>query len=166
LAEAGLWEGQSVRLDGWATDVRPGADGTRFTLVDGADSVAVRVSSSGETAPSPGDRVQVAGRLGRWQGQLRLDVEDGDAVHVVPGPKAAEPSWGDLATQPEAWRGRLVLVRGQVEEGRLRDGSHSVMLGEGPWPKEGAVQARGLLRDDPSCLCHRLDAREVWPWTP
>lgn len=174
LADASRWEGQSVTLEGWASDVRSGADGARFVLVDGVHAVAVRVSSAPAGGPAPGlgsglvagDRVQASGRLSRWQGELRLDVEDAADLRPVAGPPAGHPSLADLAAEPDDWRGRLVLVSGVVEDDRLSDGPRSVALGEGPWPADGPVQARGLLRWDAACLCHRLDAREVWPWTP
>lgn len=167
LADAARWEGQSVTLEGWASDVRWGPDGSRFVLVDGTHSVPVRVAADGESAaPATGDRVQAAGRLSRWQGELRLDVEDAADVRPTAGPAAAAPTLAEVAADPLAWQGRPVLLRGIVEDRHLADGPRSVALGDGPWPAEGPVQARGLLRWDAACLCHRLDAREVWPWTP
>src|SRR5688500_5772734 len=79
LADAARWEGQAVTLEGWASEVRRGADGTRFVLVEGPHAVPVRVSGiaadAGGGGFSAGDRVQASGRLSRWQGELRLDVE-------------------------------------------------------------------------------------------
>src|SRR5688572_26981513 len=46
LSEAARWEGQSVTLEGWASEVRRSADGTRFVLVDGPHAVPVRVSGT------------------------------------------------------------------------------------------------------------------------
>ncbi|HUR24583.1 MAG TPA: OB-fold nucleic acid binding domain-containing protein [Candidatus Thermoplasmatota archaeon] len=174
LADAALWEGQSVTLEGWVSDVRPAADGTRFTLVDGAHSVAVRIAAAGADAIadgpalSTGDRVQASGRLSRWQGQLRLDAEDARDVKTVASASASAgaTTLAEVAADPAAWQGRPVVVRGHVEKGRLADGAHSVAVGGGAWPAEGVVQARGLLRWDGHCLCHRFDAREVRPWTP
>lgn len=166
LADAARWEGQSVQLEGWARDIRSGPEGLRFTLVDDGYAVAVRASGSIADVPLAGDRVQAAGRLGRWQGQLRLDVEEADAVRVVQGLAEATPSWADLAQDPQAWLAKPIRLAGVVEGGRLHDGSRSVALGDGPWPSQGAVQVLGVLRDDPACLCHRLDAREVRPWRP
>lgn len=168
LADAARWEGQSVSLEGWASDVRPGADGLRFVLVDGTQAVAVRVAPGTMDGPglAAGDRVQASGRLSRWQGQLRLDVEDPSDLHLAAGPPSSAQALKDLAADPAAWQGRLVVLRGVVDDGRLADGPFSVALGEGPWPDEGPVQASGLLRWDGRCLCHRLDAREVRPWTP
>lgn len=169
LAEAARWDGQAVTLEGWARDVRVDATGLRFTLVDGGHQVAVRVATTDAAAePSPvsGDRVQASGRLGRWQGQLRLDVEASDALRIVPGARLATPTWSEVTADPAAWEGTPILLRGEVDRGHLREGSRSIALGDGAWPSGGSVQARALLRHDPSCLCHRLDAREVWPWTP
>jgi hypothetical protein len=169
LAEAIEWEGQAVTLTGWATDVQQTADGARFTLVDGGDAVAVRVGAPLALQLHAGDAVEAAGRLGRWQGQLRLDVEDADDVRLKQQHGVAPTvalSWDDLTTDPDAWAGRPVLLRGTVSDGRLVDGKSSIALGEGAWPRDGRVQAQGLVRWDGDCLCHRLDAREVWPWTP
>ena len=167
LAEAARWEGQAVTLEGWVGGVRASADGIRFVLLDGTHSVAVRVVTAGEDPGfGAGDRVQASGRLTRWLGELRLDVEDPADVRPTAGPAAATPTLAEVAADPQAWQGRLALLRGVVADGRLSDGPRSVALGEGPWPREGPVQARALLRWDAACLCHRLDAREVWPWTP
>lgn len=168
LEDAGRWEGQSVALVGWAVDVRRDEAATRFALVDGTHRVAIRVADP-DAELVAGDRVQAAGRLTRWQGDLRLDVEDGKAVRVLPIPAteaAATPTWAELAARPHDWMGRPLLLRGIVEGKVLREGGHSVTLGDGAWPSAGPVQVRGFLRDDPTCLCHRLDAREVRPWTP
>jgi hypothetical protein len=166
LADAARWEGQTVALGGWASDVHQSADGSRFTLVDGSAAVAVRVIVPTEPPVAAGDRVQATGRLGRWQGQLRLEVETPAGIRRLPEAQAESPAWDDVASDPAHWQGHLLLLRGEVDDGRLRDGPNSVALGEGPWPRTGSVQARGLLRNDPACLCHRFDAREVWAWTP
>jgi hypothetical protein len=136
--------------------------------VDGSDAVAVRVGSPLAMELHAGDRLAVSGRLGRWQGQLRLDVEDADSLRLrlaAPAPSTALP-WEDLVQAPEAWTGRPILLRGTVADGRLVEGGHSIALGEGAWPHDATVRAQGLVRWDPDCLCHRFDAREVWPWTP
>lgn len=169
LSEAARWEGQTVALQGWATEVRSGVDATRFLLVDGAHSLQVRVGAAAGDAPGfgAGDRVEAFGRLSRWQGELRLEVEDPADVRRTAGPTASAPTLEDVAADPQAWQGRPILLRGVIADDRLTEGPRSVALGEGPWPAaEGPVQARGLLRWDAGCLCHRLDAREVWPWTP
>jgi hypothetical protein len=166
LAEAGRWEGQSVTLEGWASDVRQDPEGVRLVLVDGADAVPVRVSSALAETIATGDRIQASGRLARWQGSLRLEVEDASGVQLVAGAAAVLPTLAEVAAAPADWQGRLLLVRGLVADGRLSDGPWSVALGDGPWPEAGPVRGRGLLRWDAACLCHRLDAREVWPWTP
>ncbi|MHB1262306.1 MAG: hypothetical protein ACYC2H_11395 [Thermoplasmatota archaeon] len=165
LATAARWEGQTVALVGWATELRHDVDATRFLLVDGTHLIAVRVADA-DADVVPGDRVRAEGRLTRWLGDLRLDVEDAGRLRIVPGPDATSPTWDELAARPEDWTGRPLLLRGTVDGDHLRDGGRSVALGEGPWPTEGPVRVRGFLRDDPACLCHRLDAREVWPWTP
>lgn len=166
LAEAARWEGQTAAFEGWATQVKGDAEGSRFTLVDGTHALAVRVGATLGDSVVAGDVVQVAGRVSRWQGQLRLDVADATEVRVVAGGAAPTMAWSDLTADPQAAEGRPILLRGLVDDGRLRDGPRSIALGDGPWPDSGFVQARGLVRWDAGCLCHRLDAREVWPWTP
>jgi hypothetical protein len=166
---AGRWEGQTVTVEGWAQDLRAQADGIRLLLVDSGHAVAVRAPAESDAGEGlqEGDRVRATGRLGRWQGQLRLDVETPDGVRRIADARSESPSWSDLALRPDRWEGRPLLLRGEVDDGRLLgpDG-HAITLGEGPWPRDGTVQARGFLREDPKCLCHRFDAREVWPWTP
>jgi hypothetical protein len=167
LAEAARWEGQAVTLEGWVGGLRAGADGSRFLLLDGTDSIPVRLAAAGrDPGFGAGDRVQASGRLTRWLGELRLDVEDPAGVRLTVGPAAATLTLDEIAADPQAWQGRLILLRGIAADGRLSDGPRSVALGEGPWPQAGPVQARALLRWDQACLCHRLDAREVWAWTP
>jgi hypothetical protein len=169
LEAAARWEGQTVTVEGWVQDLRAQPDGLRLVLVDGGHALAVRAPADASVDGSlqDGDRARATGRLGRWQGQLRLDVETVDGLQRVADTRPDSPSWTQLVTDPTAWEGRPLLLRGEVAGGVLagQDG-HSVALGDGPWPRAGAVQVRGFLRDDPSCLCHRLDAREVWPWTP
>jgi len=166
LADAARWEGQTVRAEGWATDLRGDGAGLALMLRDGAASLEVRL----DRAPAPdllagGDRVQAVGRLSRWQGQLELDGAAADA-RVVPGPRPAQATLADIATRPAAWQGTLLRLTGRVDHGRLVAGGNAIALGSGPWPSGGDVVATGLLRDDPACLCLRLDAREVAPWTP
>lgn len=166
--DAARWEGQTVTLEGWVQEMRTEPDALRFNLIDGQDAVAVR-SVGPEPSDLPvqsGDRVQATGRLARWQGQLRLEIEDPRHLRVVAPLTVSAPSWTELSANPEAWNGRLILLSGEVKDDRLHDGPRSVALGEGPWPTHGFIQSRGFLRADPNCLCHRLDAREVWPWTP
>lgn len=165
LADAARWEGQAVALEGWATGLRHETEATRFSLVDGTHVVAVRVADA-DTDLVAGDRVRAEGRLTRWQGALRLDVEDRDRLRIVPGPGWDSPTWDELGAEPGAWAGRPLLLLGTVDGDRLVHGGRSLALGDGAWPTEGPVQVRGFLREDPACLCHRLDAREVWPWTP
>lgn len=182
LADAARWEGQTVAMEGWAADVRPDGAGMRLRLVDGAHAVDVRVEgnvvapvggeipgppgSPAATAPADGDRVRAVGRLSRWQGALRLEVEAGDLL-AIPGPAPATPSREALAADPAAWSGRLVRLSGEVADGWLVERGHGVAIGRGAWPgaAAGLVSATGLLRYDGGCLCHRLDAREVQPWT-
>lgn len=173
LEEAARWEGQTVSVEGWVQGLRAQPDGLRFVLVDGAQALAVRApvdASSGDPLQD-GDRTRATGRLGRWQGQLRLDVETAEGLRRITDARSASPSWPDLALRPDEWQGRPLLLRGEIASAvggglLLGPDGHSIALGEGPWPREGWVQVRGVLREDPTCLCHRLDAREVWPWTP
>jgi hypothetical protein len=187
LASVARWEGQSVTVEGWVQDLRVLPDGVRLVLVDGGHALAVRAPAEAVAAhaegsqDSPGggdadasgrslqdgDRARATGRLGRWQGRLSLDVETAGGLHRVADERPGSPSWPELAARPAGWEGRPILVRGLVDDGALHGpGGHSVALGSGPWPRDGNVQVRGFLRADPACLCHRLDAREVWPWTP
>ncbi|MFA5943057.1 MAG: hypothetical protein WC876_01170 [Candidatus Thermoplasmatota archaeon] len=168
LDDAARWEGQTVTLEGWIKDLRTEPDALRFSLVDGQHAVAVRsVAVDEPDLPlHSGDRAQATGRLGRWQGQLRLEVEEPRHLQVVAPTAAATPAWTEVSAHPETWDGRPLLLTGELRGGRLHDGPRSVALGEGPWPTQGRVQARGFLRADADCLCHRFDAREIWPWTP
>lgn len=166
LADAARWEGQSVRTEGWASDLRVARDGSlALTLVDGGQ--ALQVDAPPSTAhPGIGDRVEAAGRLSRWQGALRLDVEGPTGLRIVDGPRPIQASWQDLSASPDRWHGVSIRLHGQVVGERLIGDGASLALGTGPWPQSGPVQATGLLRFDPACVCHRLDAREVRPWTP
>jgi hypothetical protein len=165
LADAERWEGQTVRVEGWAQDIRPGP---RFTLVDGGRALDVRTPQiDAHRLPGIGDWVRAEGRLSRWDGALVLDVDaaDADALRVTAGPRPVQLGWSELA-EPGHWRGTLLRLAGRVEDGRLRGDGASIALGDGPWPASGRVVATGLLRFDPTCVCHRLDAREVRPSGP
>lgn len=164
LEDAARWEGQDVTLEGWATAVQRSGDGTvRLALVDGTAAVAVRMP---DTVPvSDGDRLALSGRLTRSAGRLTLFVEDEAAVLRAAAPEPVAPGWDDLAARPDDWVGRRLALTGTVERGHLVVAGHGLQLGMGDWPRAGPVRATGLLRYDPACLCHVLDAGEVHPWT-
>lgn len=161
IEDAARWEGQTVRVEGWASDSRKEDDGLRLVLTDAGRALQVR--SASDVHPGIGDRVEATGRLSRWQGMLRLDA---DALRVLGGPKPVQTSWHDLAESPADWRGTPIRLMGRIHDGLLSGDGASVALGDGPWPSSGVVAATGLLRYDTGCLCHRFDAREVRPWTP
>jgi hypothetical protein len=165
LAEAATWEGQSIRLEGWAQDVRKDPSGAlRLHLVDGAASVAVRVPSPAEA--SAGERLVAVGRLTRSGGNLALLVEDAADLRRVAGPPGLRPSWHEVAESPQGWAGRSLTLAGTLERATFSAEGRSVAVGQGPWPREGTLEVTGLLRFEPDCLCYVLDAREVRAWTP
>ena len=166
-AEAPLWEGQAVRLEGWAQAVVPAPDGSlRLRLVDGPHAVAARLPAGDGAAVALGERIAVAGRLLRSPaGDLQLLVEEADSLRRLAGPDPADPGWEQVAADPDAWAGRPLQLRGTVEDGHLNGPRIAVRLGEGPWPRTGATEAVAFLRYEEGCLCHVADAREVRPWT-
>lgn len=167
VADAARWEGQAVRVEGWASDVRQDGDGLRLTLTDGGHALQVHAPPTPpHERPGLGDRVEAEGRLSRWQGILRLEADEAAAIRTLGGPRPVQPSWHDLASDPDPWSGIPIRLAGRVADGRLVGDGASLALGTGPWPASGHVQATGVLRPDPSCLCHRFDAREVRPWSP
>ncbi len=89
-----------------------------------------------------------------------------DRLHAGSPPGAARPDWPELATSPDAWTGRLLVLAGHVERDAFGIGGHDVRTGDGPWPRAGAVEARGVLAYDARCLCHVFHADAVRPWTP
>jgi hypothetical protein len=167
LADAARWEGQTVRVEGWASGVEQDDGGLRLTLTDQGHTLQVHAPPlPPHGRPGLGDRVQAEGRLSRWQGILHLEADDASAIQPLSGPRPVQPSWHDLADAPDQWSGIPVRLTGQVRDGQLLGEGTALALGDGPWPESGSVQATGLLRFDPACVCHRLDAREVRPSTP
>lgn len=169
-ADAALWEGQAVVLEGWTQAIAPLPDGgLRLRLVDGTHAVAARLPAleGSGVALAAGERVAVAGRLLRSpSGDLQLLVDDAASLQRLAGPPAAEPGWEALAADPGAWTGRPLRLLGSVEGGELHGRDHAVRLADGPWPASGPVEAVAFLRFEPGCLCYVADAREVRPWTP
>jgi hypothetical protein len=161
LADTAQWEGQTVRVEGWVAESREG----RLVLVDGGHRIQVDARLAGQR-PGIGDRVEATGRLTRWQGFLRLELDEADGLRRLEGPEPLHPSWHDLAREPERWKGTLLGLKGTVRDGLLVGEGASLALGDGQWPTAGPVLAIGLLRHDPACVCHRLDAREVRAWSP
>jgi hypothetical protein len=162
--EASLWEGQTVQVQGWVADLRTDDRGrARFSLAQQGTSLATIAE---DARVEPGSFVVATGRIARLGGHLVLLVERPDGVAAGPAPDALPVALRDAAQDPAKWTDRLLALRGEVDAGRLRDGSTSIALGEGPWPRRGAIEVDAFLRYDASCLCHRLDAREVRPWTP
>jgi hypothetical protein len=167
LADAARWEGQAVRVEGWASGVRQDDDGLRLTLTDGGHALQVHAPPMPPSdRPGLGDRVEAEGRITRWQGILRLEADDATALRTLGGPRPVQPSWHDLAAEPGHWAGIPIRLQGMVVGDRLLgDDGASLALGDGPWPESGPAQATGVLRFDPACVCHRLDVREARPWT-
>ena len=156
-AEARLWEGQAVTIEGVARSVRDQDDGgQRFDLV--ADGHAVPVLLDGPRVRS-GDAVRVEGRLARLGGTLLLLGDDASAAR----PDGPDASIADLARDPDAWLGRVAHVEGTVAKGRIAADGHSLALGDGDWPTSGAVTADVMLGYHAPCGCHRVD--QVAPWT-
>jgi hypothetical protein len=160
IADAALHEGSWVRVAGLASDVRPTSDGARFQMA--AEGATLPVESA--QAPPPAAWLEATGRLARSGGRLTLFAE---SVAVAAPQATQRPSWDDAARLPQQFALRAIELSGWVEKGTLADhDGHRLQLGEGPWPHDGAVRARGALRYDEGCLCHHFDAAEVAAWTP
>lgn len=155
-ADAARWEGQSVTVSGWVSDVsRDSAGGQRFRIRDGGAALDGQADASDLR---DGDWVEADGRLARLSGRLVLLVEHAAATR---GPDALTPAWAEVADDPAAWEGMPLRLAGTITAGRLDDGNgHRLELGDGPWPPDGSgpVEVEGTLRYDEQCLCHRLDA--------
>lgn len=179
-AEAPLWEGQAVVVEGWAQDVGQTSGGAlRFAIVEGRHAVAARMTGPGEAGAGgaggagagppmqTGDRVAVPGRLARGTGgDLQLLVDDPGGVRRIAARAAAVGDWASIAASPAEWTGLPLRLAGLVDDDAWGSAGHVLRLGEGPWPKGGAVEAEGFLRYDAACLCYAFDAVRVWPWTP
>lgn len=171
-AEAAMHEGQgTVRLSGLVANVRAAGDSTRLALQ--ADGHRVDAHVPGALHIPEGSWVEATGRLARLSGTLTLLVAGPQAMQATEPPGPAQPSWADLASDPGAWQGKPLLMRGTVASGQLRDSDgHRISIGTGPWPKSGPVEALATISYDRACLCHRLDATDVAPlgawsaWTP
>ena len=156
--EAAQWEGQAVAVRGVVRDLRVAEGVARFDLVQAGAAVAVRAESK---PPPEGAAVEAHGRLARIGGTLTL-VAQGIGPHAF---DAGLPvSVAALAQDPSTWHDHAVEVTGTVDHGRLKGDGHSIALGSGDWPPEGALTATVLLRYDAACACHRVD--RVAPWTP
>lgn len=165
MSDAQAWDGQTVALEGWAQDVLQGADGVlRLTLVDGSASVAVRIGADADVRE--GERLSATGRLSRTGGSLTLLVDASGQVRSLAQPTAERPSWSALADDPTAWTGRRITLDGAIDRGRFVGEGATLQTGSGPWPRAGLATVTGLLRYEPECLCHVLDADGVRPWTP
>lgn len=170
-ADAPLWEGQAVVVEGWAQDVGQASGGAlRFAVVEGGHAVAARMTGGAGDAGPPvqaGDRVAVPGRLARGPGgDLQLLVDDPAGVRRIAGRAAATGDWASIAAAPTDWTGLPLRLAGLVDDRSWRSGGHELRRGAGPWPTGGAVEAEGFLRYDEACLCFAFDAVRVWPWTP
>ncbi len=158
--DAARHEGQTVAVEGVATSVQVWGDAWRVDVARDGDALPVVLEGD---APGLGSWLYAEGRLRRQGGSLVLDAE---RTSDVPPPAPATPSWDALAADPEGWQETWLRLDGTVERGELRDGAgHALHLGDGPWPREGAVTAWGVLAWDGGCLCHRLHASRVAPWT-
>ncbi len=159
---AQVYEGQgNVKIAGLAANIRAGPDGTtNLELRANGSGVAVRVA--GLVAASEGTWLVAEGRVGRYAGRLTLWVNSENDVQVEGGPEPEQPSWTQLAEDPASWHDRRLRIAGIVERGAILDKEgHRLELGDGPWPKNGAVWAIGFLEYHPSCLCERFTASEV-----
>jgi hypothetical protein len=162
LADAPKHEGQGdVVVAGILTAQRPWGEATRLTLTSGDHRIDAMVRDALHL--SEGSWVEAEGRIGRSGGTLTLFAI---RVEASQPPDPARPSWPDLAASPQSWEGRWLVLQGKVAQGRLGDGEgHHVSLGQGTWPKGGAVEAEGHVAYDAKCLCHRFHAAAVRAWT-
>lgn len=166
LDDAARWDGQAVRVEGWAQGVaRTSAGSTRFLLVEAGAGLSVLAPAPGVEV-GEGDRVIVSGRLLRGPTGMTLLAEDAGDLRSLVQPEPERPALRQLAAEPGEWAGRRVELRGTVAQGGLEADGVSLATGEGPWPRSGAVLAVGLVRYEAACVCHRFDATEVRPWTP
>lgn len=159
--DAAAWEGQTVTVTAVVRDARGNLDGgTRFDLVGGGAALAARLDPTVHADLADGDRVEVTGRLVRFNGVLSLL---GEAVQGTPtDATTASVDLAALARDPAAWSHRPVHTRGVVDRGTLRADGHAIALGDGDWPATGPVAAEALLRYDATCACHRLDRVSAW----
>lgn len=156
-ADAFAREGQAVVVRGVVRDLRVVDGVARFDLVLDGHAVAARFEGK---SPPEGTLVEARGRLGRLGGTLSMFAE---AVRPAAWDAGLPVSIAALAEDPATWQDQAVNVTGVVERGRLKADGHSIALGNGDWPREGAVDATVLLVYHATCACHRLD--RVTPWT-
>ena len=158
--EAERFEGQRVRVEGLAGDVRVSAEGTtRFTLIFDGEGLAVVAPAAVEQ----GAWVEAEGRLGRAAGRLTLYADD---VRTADAPAASAIAWPDLAANPGSFAGRVLLLQGVVHKDELAQGRYALPLGSGEWPASGPVRVVGSVAYAAECFCFRIDALQVDPWTP
>ncbi len=159
--QAPQFEGQQVTVAGVVTDVRPGPSGTTwFTLA--AQGTTLDGHLDRPLAAPRGSWMEANGDLKRVRGNLVIFA---DQVRFTAHPEVASPSWSQMAAEPDGWSNRLIRIEGTVEGRFLHGDGHSLRLGDGNWPREGAVRAVGVLAYEPVCLCHRLHADRVEsPW--
>ena len=158
-ADAAAHEGQRVLVEGVVVDVRAWPDGDVRTTI-AQDGAGLVVQHDGE-APRRGAWLAAAGNLRRAGGELRLHA---DSVTWQAAPASATTPLALIALEPAAFVGRFVSVRGEADSTWLRDGDHAIRLGDGPW-LTGAVRADGTIGYDAGCVCHRLHAGAVRPWS-
>lgn len=160
-ADAPLWEGQTITVAGWASQVKRDPDGSqRMALRQGSHAVE---ASASVADVQDGDWAEVTGRVARLSGRLVVLAE---WLAVTRGPGPAEPTWAQLAHDPESWSHQPLRLSGVVEGELLQgDGGRQVRLGRGPWPAEGPATLTGILAYDSGCLCHALSA-SGGAWTP
>jgi hypothetical protein len=162
LRELAPHEGGAVAVQGLATRVRTEEGRTRYELR--ADGVALRATAPA-LALAEGAWVRAEGRLVRSGGSLLL-VSD-EAAQVQAGQAPALPAaWAQVAARPWEHLDRPLELAGTLASGRLRgDDGQAVALAGQDLPRSGAARVRGHLAYDDGCLCFRLHAAEVLPWT-
>lgn len=150
-AQANLWEGQAVAVEGVLRERRLSDGVCRFDIVAEGQALASRTESS---CPLDGTPVRATGRLARFAGSLTLLA---DELTVRPLAGALAVSLSALATDPELWRDRIVTVHGQIDNGCLVQDGTRIFLGAGTWPTSGVIETAVVLTYDASCACERLD---------
>ena len=150
-AQATLWEGQTVAIQGVLRDRRLVDGVCRFDLVADGQALAGRTEAP---CPLEGTPVRATGRLARFAGSLTLLADD---LAVQPLEATLTVSLSALATAPDLWRDQILTVHGQVDQGRLVQDGYRIHLGAGTWPKSGVLETKVLLRYDATCACERLD---------
>lgn len=161
-ATAAWFEGQGpVRMAGVASGLHPASDG-QVTLELQAGGAAIQVHVAGAVAATDGTWLVAEGRVLRVAGRLTLWVDAAADVEIGSAPAPEQPSWLQIAQDPNAWHDRFIRLTGTVDRGAIADKEgHRLQLGGGPWPSAGTVTATGFLAYAPACLYDRFTAGAV-----